>query len=151
MRTNLRTIENRMAVDAPIDQVWRAWTTSEGVTSFMAPGARIELRIGGAYEWYFLPDAPEGARGGDGCTVLAYVPQRMLAFTWNAPPSIPALRALGPCSHVVVELDDRGDGSTGVRLTHVVEGEGPDWDAYIAYFDRAWGMVMSGLAERFAG
>ena len=144
----MRTIEKTAALAAPIDAVWTAWTTAEGVASFSAPQALIEPRHGGAYEWYFMLDAPEGMRGAEGCTIQAFLPPRLLAFSWNSPPTIPSLRALGPCSHVIVELEDKC-GSTGVRLSHVVEGEGADWDEYVAYFDRAWGMVISGLVERF--
>jgi len=106
----MRTLFKTVTVAAPVAEVWTGWTTEEGVASFAAPEATIDLRLGGAYEWYFMLDALPGDRGAEGCTVLAYVPPRLLAFTWNAPPSIPALRALGPCSHVVVELDDLGDG-----------------------------------------
>ena len=144
----MRTIEKTIEVKAGIEAVWTAWTTAEGVTSFSAPEAKIELRLGGAYEWYFMLDAPEGMKGAEGCTVMAYVPPRLLTFTWNAPPLIPTLRALGPCSHVVVELAEV-EGGTAVSVTHVIEGEGADWDEYLAYFDRAWGIVLKGLGEVF--
>jgi uncharacterized protein YndB with AHSA1/START domain len=34
-------------VSAPVSEVWKAWTTSEGLKSWLAPHADIELRIGG--------------------------------------------------------------------------------------------------------
>ena len=145
----MRAIVKETTVAGDRAEVWTAWTTTEGVTSFSAPQAWIDLRVGGAYEWYFMLDAPPGGRGAEGCRVLAYLPERMLAFSWNAPPQIPALRALGPCSQVVVELSDADGGGTHVRLTHHDLGEGPDWDAYFDYFDGAWGMVVKGLEERF--
>lgn len=144
----MRIIEKTAAVAAPIEAVWTAWTTAGGVTSFSAPEAQIDPRHGGAYEWYFMLGAPEGMRGAEGCTIQAILPPRLLSFSWNAPPTIPSLRALGPCTHVILELEDRGE-TTGLRLSHVIEGEGADWDEYVAYFDRAWGMVLDGLVERF--
>jgi uncharacterized protein YndB with AHSA1/START domain len=81
----MRTLEKQVSVPAPIADVWTAWTTAEGVTSFSAPAANIELRIGGPYEWLFMLDAPPGERGAEGCTVQAFLPPRLLAFTWNAP------------------------------------------------------------------
>jgi hypothetical protein len=51
---------------------------------------------------------------------------------------------------VILELDDLGADGTRVRLTHVIEGEGDDWDAYLQYFDGAWERVLGGFAERFA-
>lgn len=61
-----RTICGEVTVDAPVSDVWEAWTTREGVASFFAPDCRIELEVGGAYEMYFIPDAEPGQRGGEG-------------------------------------------------------------------------------------
>ena len=144
----MRTVEKSVVVAAPVEEVFSAWTTEAGVTSFGPPQASIEARRGGRYEWYFMPDAPEGERGSEGCTVQVVLPPGLLAFTWNAPPRFPRLRALGPCTQVVVQFEERGP-ATLVKLTHVVEGEGAEWDAYIEYFERGWAMVLSGLTERF--
>ena len=34
-------------VEASLDQVWTAFTTSEGLRSWLAPHAEIDLRVGG--------------------------------------------------------------------------------------------------------
>ena len=34
-------------VSSPLETVWAAWTTSEGLRSWYAPHAEIDLRIGG--------------------------------------------------------------------------------------------------------
>jgi hypothetical protein len=48
---------------------------------------------------------------------------------------------------VVVELDQAGEGSTRVRLTHLGFGEGPQWDGTLAYFESAWGYVLDLMAR----
>jgi uncharacterized protein YndB with AHSA1/START domain len=116
---------------------------------FFAPLARIELEPGGAYELYFNPEGAPGQRGGEGCKVLSFVPMEMLSFEWNFPPKIPALRDSGAKTWVVVQLFDAGPGKTRVRLTQLGWKDGADWDAGYAYFDRAWGMVLSWLQRRF--
>jgi uncharacterized protein YndB with AHSA1/START domain len=63
-------IRKRVIVPAPIEQVWGVWTTVEGITSFFAPAARLEFRIGGAFEMLFLLDAEPGEQGSEGCHVL---------------------------------------------------------------------------------
>ena len=51
---------------------------------------------------------------------------------------------------VVVELEAAGPKQTRLRFTHLGWGEGPDWDAAYAYFDRAWGgVVLPRLKRRF--
>jgi len=145
IRDGLRVLRKRVRLPATRQAVWQAWTTSEGVGWFGPKQSRIELRVGGPYEWYFLPESPEGMRGSEGCTVLSYVPQEMLSFTWNAPPSIPALRSSGAKTHVVIELHERGPREVELTLAQVGFGEGPDWEKYYAYFDRAWPNVLRAL------
>lgn len=146
-----RFIENPLVTErvvaAPRAEVWRAFTTNEGVRRFFAQGSDIELRPGGPYELHFLPDAPPGSRGADGCVVLAYVNEETLAFSWNAPPSFPVERALR--TFVVVNLTDEPGGGTRVRLTHGGWREGGKWSEVRAYFDRAWETVLGRLTQTF--
>jgi len=58
-----RVIRKEVKVNASIEKVWKAWTTSEGATRFFAPKARIELTRGGRYELYFDLQAPKGSQG----------------------------------------------------------------------------------------
>ncbi len=140
----MRTIVKQVAVPAAIDAVWTSWTTAAGVCEMGPPEAWVEPRVGGAYEWYFMPEAPPGLRGAERCRILALLPPRLLVFSWNAPPTIPRLRAAGARTQVILELEDRGP-RTGLRLTQLIDGTGEDWDAYIDYFDAAWGRVLDNL------
>ncbi len=74
-------IKKSVVVTAPRTAVWKAWTTPAGLTSFLAPAAHVELRPGGPFEIFFVPDAPQGARGSEGCRILSYLPEQMLAFS----------------------------------------------------------------------
>lgn len=144
-----RVFSCEAVMSAPVADVWKMWTTVEGIKSFGVGGAHVELRAGGAYEWYFMPDAPPGQRGAEGCTVLAYLPEKMLAFTWNAPPAIPTLREAGAKSNVVVMLEELPGGRTRVRLHQLGYGTGEDWDKYYAYFEKAWPTVLSWMKKKW--
>lgn len=144
----MRKLEKTVDVPATPAEVWTAWTTEAGVGAFFAPAANIQLRPGGMYEIFFMPDAPAGERGADGCRVLSFLPRRMLSFTWNAPPDVPALRAKGPITWVVVEIGKAGDHAK-CRVTHLGWRKGEDWEAMYAYFDRAWDVVLARLVKRF--
>jgi uncharacterized protein YndB with AHSA1/START domain len=144
-----RILRAEVEVAASREEVWSAWTTEAGIRTFLARGAHIEPRVDGAYEIFFDPNAPAGQRGGDGLRILVYEPPRRLAFTWNAPPAQPVVRA----QRTVVTLDlvEQGAGRTRLRLTHSGWGEGAEWDAAYAYFDKAWGgFVLPSLVQRFA-
>lgn len=88
----MKVIKKEATVKAPLRAVWKAWTTDEGVRTFFAPDSNVELKIGGLYEIFFLPDAAEGDKGSDGMRVLSFLPEKMLSFEWNNPPSLPEVR-----------------------------------------------------------
>jgi uncharacterized protein YndB with AHSA1/START domain len=142
-----RAIDKEALVPAGIDAVWQAWTTTEGITSFFAPGARIEARVGGPFEVYIDPGAAPGSRGADDMRFLALQPPRMLSFDWNAPPHLAQVRQQR--TFVVVRLHPVDDKTTRVSLHHTGWGEGGEWDQAHAYFDRAWGSVLGNLRQRF--
>lgn len=136
----VRSFVREIAIDAPPAEVFRAWATREGWEAAYAKGSpstvgNIELAIGGRYEWLF-----NGVLGSNGCQVLSYVPDRMISFTWNSPPTQPVTRQKR--TWVVVDLTPDGEG-TKVRLTHLGFGEGPEWDETFNYFGNAWNFVLN--------
>lgn len=142
-----RSIDKEVVVDAGVDEVWEAWTTQAGVTSFFAPEAEIEARVGGAFRIYFDPLAPPGFKGADDMRFLALQPKKMLSFDWNAPPNLSEARQQR--TFVVVRLHSVSDKQTRVSLHHTGWGEGGEWDKAFAYFDRAWVAVLTNLKRRF--
>ncbi len=83
---NDKIITKTRLIETPINTIWWQWTTHEGLLTFFGQDNKVELCLGGAYEIYFLLDNPEGLRGGEGNKILSYLPNKMLSFTWNAPP-----------------------------------------------------------------
>jgi uncharacterized protein YndB with AHSA1/START domain len=143
----IRSLTKETVVKAPCMPVWSVWTTKKGIDSWWGPpDARIELRVGGPFELLFLPDAPEGEQGSEGCRFLAYVPGEMVAFTWNATPDHPLRREH---TWVVITFLELDEDTTRVRLVHTGFLEGPDWDTYMAYFDDAWDRVLKRLAAHW--
>jgi uncharacterized protein YndB with AHSA1/START domain len=121
-----RRVEHEVLVAASPRDAWDAWVNPSRVVEFLGSEARIDLRIGGRYEILFLLDAPEGQQGAEGCRILAYLPGEMLAFSWNAPPQLPEM-----------------------RLVQTGFGDGPVWDADVAYFAAAWGRVLGQCRDYF--
>ncbi len=143
-----RVVRGETVIEAGVDEVWKAWTTEEGIKTFFAPGCHVDLRVDGLYEIFFAPDAPEGERGADGMRLMAIEPGKMLSFTWNAPLHLPAIR--GQRTHVVLWFDEAGPGRTRVTLAHDGWGEGREWDSACEYFEKAWlDVVLPRLEYRF--
>jgi uncharacterized protein YndB with AHSA1/START domain len=142
-----RAIDKSIDVPATLDDTWAAWTTREGITSFFAPDAEIDARVGGAFHIHIDPGAPAGSKGADDMRFMALQPKKMLSFDWNAPPSLPEARAQR--TFVVVRFEPLDDKLTRVTLHHTGWGNGGEWDKAYGYLDRAWGNVLGNLKKRF--
>ena len=142
-----RAIDEKITVKANVDDVWKAWTTTDGVKTFFAPDANVQLRVDGPFEIYMNPFAEAGMKGADGMRIIAFQDKKMLIFTWNAPPSLPEARKQRTV--VIVRFISRGDVLTDVTLHHIGWGEGGEWDKAYDYFVKAWPSVLKNLKKRF--
>ncbi len=143
----MRAIRDGVTVEATPLEAWEAWTTAAGLQSFLAPKARVDLRLGGAFEVYFDLDAPKGSRGSEGMKILSFVPEEMLSFTWTAPPEYPEVR--GQKTWVVIQFEQVAARRMRVALTQLGWREGGQWDEVFHYFTRAWRTVLARLQYRF--
>ncbi len=147
----IETTVNAMPAD-----VWKHWTTSEGFKSFLGAENKIELRIGGPFEVYFSMDPPAGQRGSEGCTILSYEPEKMLSFSWNAPPKFAHARSLH--TWVVLNILPAGAHGSKVVLKHYGFAEqaaahtdhADEWKEAREYFKNAWPKVLAALKEKYA-
>jgi len=136
-------------INAPVADVWKAWTTAEGLESFWAPkAAKVEPVPGGAFELWFGLKNPEGSRGSEGCLVHSVKPMEQFVFQWNAPPEIPSIRKLRTL--VYIDFKPLPDNRPEVTLRNFGYGTGDDWARAKAYFEKAWPAVMGALEKHFA-
>ena len=142
-----RAITKETVVAAPVEAAWKAWTTNDGITSFFAPEAIVDPRPEGRFSIHMNPYGAPGMKGADDMRVLGVQENRMLSFTWNAPPHLPEARKQRTV--VTVRLAAEGEGQTRVTLRHGAWGDGDEWDKAYAYFDGAWGRVLENLRKRF--
>lgn len=143
-----RILRAEITVEAPVADVWRAWTTAAGIATFFAPEGRVDLRVDGSYDVWFNPRGKPGERGAERMRILDVEPLERFVFTWNAPPSIPAIREKRTV--VVLDFAPAGEHRTALRFTELGWGDGPDWDRAYDYFDHAWGaVVLPSLVHRF--
>ena len=143
----MKKIIRKQTFNLPVADLWKKWSSKEGLNKFFGVDSKMELKIGGPFEIYFTDQVPEGSRGSEECKVLSYLPNEMLSFSWNAPPSIPSIRALGPSSWVVLQFASIASNKTQLTLTHLGFQEGEDWDKKYDYFDQAWTYVFQNLEK----
>ena len=132
-----RSVRVGATVKAPVAEVWRVFTSSEGAEEFFAQKANIQLAIGGPYEIQFAPKNEQS--GTKGLKILSYAPEEMISFQWNAPTEYPEVRNGG--TWVVVQMRPEGADRTHVTVTHYGWKEGAEWDEAYAHFVRGWGCL----------
>ncbi|SRR5579875_581564 len=132
-------------VKAPVSEVWRVFSTSEGAEEFFAQKANIKLAIGGPYEIQFDPN--DDRSGTKGLKILSYAPGEMISFQWNAPPQFPEVRNGG--TWVVVQMHPIDAYTTHVTITHLGWKKGAEWEQAYAHFQRGWSELMARLQKRF--
>ncbi len=141
--------EIEAVVAAPVEDVFAAWTNGEAFKAAYGPdreelAANIDLAIGGRYEWLW-----DGKTGSNDCQILSFIPDRMISFSWNAPPDQPDSRAQR--TWVVVEFTPVADGGTHVRLTHLGWGQAAHWQETKEYFQKAWPYVLEQFRKHLGG
>jgi uncharacterized protein YndB with AHSA1/START domain len=144
----VKAISAELTVNAPVEKVYQAWTTEEGIKSFFAPDCNIKMEVMGPYEIIFLPKNKEGFRGGEGNVVLTFQENKMLSFTWNSPPEFKKMR--NERTHVLIKFVSMDDNSTKLLFFQDGWGEGDGWDEVYEYFNQAWKkVVLPRLLYRF--
>ena len=72
-----------LTIPAPLPEVWKAFSTSEGLMTWLTPSATVDLRPGGDWICHF----PGGSTGGG--TIVSFVPQQELVISALAPDKFP--------------------------------------------------------------
>lgn len=143
-----KAITADIIIKAPVSEVFNAWTTKEGIISFFAPDANIRLEVMGPYEMIFLPDNPTGSRGGEGNVILSFQINKMLSFSWNAPPELKEVR--NERTHVLLSFIPVNDTETRLLFHQDGWGDGGEWEKAFEYFNHAWKkVVLKRLQYRF--
>lgn len=135
-------------LQAPVQQIWEKWTTAEGITSFFAPKATVELEIGGKFELLFMLDNPIGLQGSENCKILSYLPEKMFSFSWNAPPQFPIVRE--QFHWYVLNLIAINEQTTKLELTGLGWKDTEEWNLVYQYFDVAWTNVLNNLQKKLS-
>jgi uncharacterized protein YndB with AHSA1/START domain len=129
-----------VTVPAPLNAVWEAFTTSAGLSTWLTPGAVVDLKEGGEWTAHF----PGGSTGGG--TILSFVPEKELVLSALAPDKFPTVRATRTKARF--QFEGKGD-STIVRLTQTGWKGGEEWSKAYEYLTVGNAQLLATLHHRF--
>jgi uncharacterized protein YndB with AHSA1/START domain len=127
-------------VPAPLPEVWHGFATSEGLSTWLFPNAKVDLRPGGDWLVHF----PGGSTGGG--TIVSFVPEKELVIAALAPDKFPQVRA--ERTRAAFQFEARGQ-STVVRLTQSGWKSGDEWTRAYEYLVAGNAQLMATLHRRF--
>jgi uncharacterized protein YndB with AHSA1/START domain len=129
-----------VTIPAPRAAVWQAFSTSEGLSTWLTPGAVVDLRQGGEWTAHF----PGGSTGGG--TIISFIPEQEIVLSALAPDRFPTVRAERTTAWF--HFEEKGD-STVVRLVQTGWKSGEEWDKAYEYLLVGNAQLLLTLHRRF--
>lgn len=129
-----RTVDLAIDIDATIEEVWHALTTSEGVARWFAPYASVTPGVGGSVGVGWDPkeiwDSP----------ITVWEPLRRLQTVSEMPSKDGGMVRLAVDYYLEAQ-----DGRVRVRLVHSGFDDSDSWDGYIDGLDAGWSYFLVNL------
>ncbi len=144
-----RVLRQEAELSAPIDSVWHSLTTTEGLRSFLAPVASMDLRVGGRWEASYNPHGQLGDSTNIVNEVVAYLPAELLVTRIDHTPPGFAHADVARGLRTVYQLQPLPGGHTRLAVSMVGWQTGPDWDAVYRFFERGNAYTLAELQHRF--
>ena len=135
-----RQLVIEVEVPAPVSEVWNAFSTSDGLSTWLFPNATVDLKPGGDWMVRF----PGGSTGGG--TIVSFIPEKELVVSALAPDKFPQVRAAR--TRAVFQFEPRGN-ATVVRLTQTGWQSGDEWTRAYEYLAAGNAQLLATLHRRF--
>lgn len=136
-------IKGDISIPCTAEEAWAAWTTAEGLESFLARSARVSLVEGGEYVIDRRGGGPGDLLHTRSPRILRIDAPRELSFEWVIP--LPEAAARDPMTIVTIRIEPVSPQRTRVRLEHTGWTSGEKKAEAFAYSQRAWKIVLRNL------
>src|SRR4051812_32835779 len=131
-----RRLVHECVVNAPLEQVWAAYTTKAGLESWMVGHAEIDLKIGGKMRTQYSSKGPMEESKAITNVILSYEPMHMFSFRVLKPPQgFPFPNAITNM-WTVVYFDSESDKTTRVKGICMGFGDDDESMKMREFFDR---------------
>ncbi|HJT69750.1 MAG TPA: SRPBCC domain-containing protein [Terriglobales bacterium] len=129
-----------VTIPASRAEVWKAFATSGGLSTWLTPNAVVDLRPGGEWTAHY----PGGKTGGG--TIISFVPEKEIVISAMAPEQFPTVRANR--TRARFRFESRGS-STLVGLEQTGWQSGEEWDKAYEYLTAGNAQLLANLHRRF--
>jgi uncharacterized protein YndB with AHSA1/START domain len=136
-------------VNAPIEEVWKSFSTKEGIESWMVAKTEFELRVGATWRTSYSKDSNLNDDASIHHTILAYDPGKMLAFrTIKTPGNFPFPNAILKTWNVIY-FEPAGTGRTKVTTRMLGFEDNEESRTMRAFFEAGNKTTMDNLIKKY--
>lgn len=147
--TSAGELIHEVTIEAPVADVWNAFTDAKEIETWMVPKADIDLRVGGllrtAYDARAELDGPQAIHH----QILAYEPQRMLALKVVQCPDGFEFAEQVEQTWEVLYFEPVSADRTHIRAVGLGYGEGEQWERMRTFFDQGNAWTYAQLQKKF--
>ncbi|MEX2243644.1 MAG: SRPBCC domain-containing protein [Fimbriimonadaceae bacterium] len=137
-------------VNAPVKEVWRAWTNAAEIKKWMVSEAEFELKIGGKMKTAYAAGTDLNGPNSIENAVIAYDPERMLTIKVSRPPAaFPFKEAIAKC-WTVIYFQPVGDDKTEVVVRMLGYDHTEDSQTMKGHFKAGNQYTLDKLVEHFS-
>jgi uncharacterized protein YndB with AHSA1/START domain len=140
---------NEGVVNAPVEEVWKVFSTSEGYKVLGPAQAEVDLRIGGTIRSRYGSDGPLGDPETIENVILAYEPPTMMALRIQKTPQTFPFKHAWKSTWTVMTLMPLDGGRTLVRASSLGFGTDEESIAMRRFFEAGNQTVIAGLQKHF--
>jgi uncharacterized protein YndB with AHSA1/START domain len=144
-----RAIQLSIDVPAAVHDVYAAYTTTEGFSSWAVPVTQVELRVGGMMESSYDASAKIGDPNNIRNEIIAYVPERLLVIRNVQAPSELQYAELFQRTVTVIEFAALDERHTRVTMTNAGYGAGEGFAKLYRNFEWGDAYSLAQLRQRF--
>jgi len=141
---------NEGIVDAPVEEVWKALTTSEGYKILGPAQAEVDLRIGGTIRSRYTNTGPLGDEETIENLILAYEPPVMIATRIQKTPKGFPFKEAWKHTWTVLTLERMEGNRTRVRGASLGYGTDEESLAMKKFFERGNQQTIENIQKHFA-
>jgi uncharacterized protein YndB with AHSA1/START domain len=141
---------NEGTVNAPIHEVWKAWSTGDGFRSLGVALADVDLRLGGLIRSRYSADGTLGDAQTIENEILAFDPPRMIAIRIHKTPANFPFKEAWKHTWTVVNLTPLDGNRTHLRVSSLGYKSDPESKAMREFFQHGNDETLKMLIARFA-
>jgi uncharacterized protein YndB with AHSA1/START domain len=132
-----KVLQLSIIVPATVKEVWKLFTTDEGLKKWIAPVAKIDMKIGGSIRTNYDSNKTVDDSSSIKLDIINYIEYEMLTLKVNLNNSFPAeAKKEDKNLQEILQFVKVGEHETKIISTMVGWGQGSNWDKAYSYFEK---------------